>query len=130
MRKLKIYSLVLSLIIIVCLSLLGLILVWYSDHTIEGVCDQIRSFGFTVERADYNKVYESYTLPIQEIRYFQDFTYYANPYWSVSLHSYPTITVYWEPHYADSNPFYSIWFTDNKTLYVYTYFPEHGTGGN
>jgi hypothetical protein len=104
---------------------------WYSEHTLEGVLARIRAEGFGVEQVNWGSKpsYVELNQTIWRTHRLDDFIYLAKTYgwYSISMHSYIDI-VYWEPHYADTHPFYSIWFSNRTTIFLYTYNPEQGTG--
>jgi hypothetical protein len=96
---------------------------------LDGVLGQIKNNGFTVERADWDKVYENLNQTEWQTHRLDDFLYLARTYnwYSVSMNCW-IHTVYWEPHYSDEYPFYSIFFSNGTTVFIYTYSPNRGTG--
>ena len=140
-EKIIIYGIVFVIMTIVGAVVVLGILDSYYNHSIEGVVSQIEQEKFVVTQSDWNltkhyPAWEQIDAPKVEINSLKDFISQAklDSYYSVSFDEYrinaPGIyyMIFWEPHYADTNPFYDIWYYDGEFIFIYVFNPRQGTG--
>jgi hypothetical protein len=94
----------------------------YMDNSVEGFNVKLRMAGYVT--GDMALPYDSFAenqtqVTIDSATYFLDlnkmcWSFYATEY---DGHWFKP-AIFWEPHYADSNPSYDFWFSNGTTVFI------------